>query len=457
MATFLLRNPQVTLLKEEGGGIFYNSDTADTYAINEAGVVIWELCDGTHTKEEIEEAIKKSFGGKKQICKDTLDFLNHLIDENLLLTPPKRSGIEGEAGSGHKEASVLTHLYLYITNRCNLACRHCWITPTFTDEFVEGKVSFEEYAEFIGQAIPLGLSGVKITGGEPLLYKPLPKLVEFLNSRKIGITIETNGTLINDDLASLFHSANVFTSVSIDGAESEIHDLFRGRKGAFDMAINGLKLLLQHNVNPVVIMSLYSGNKNQIEPLLKLCSELGVKRFKINPIIEIGRGKSLGKKQLLLSREELTELLEKSEGDWQEKYGIKVLFSYPCSLKPIDFLIKGDIPICPFRNLLSVLEDGSITFCGFGYSEPKWIMGNIRETRLEHLWKEAEQLKEAREKIPDKLGGVCGRCFIKKRCQGGCRAMAMAAYGSLIAPDPTCQTFFELGQFPKSRLAPVVG
>jgi SynChlorMet cassette radical SAM/SPASM protein ScmF len=445
----LERDPEVVMIEEEDGAMLYDPRSESLYAINEAGLIIWKLCDGSISREELEEAIAGRFGKESDMYKDSVSFLDFLLENGLILgKEPVRKAAEGFS----PEIPPLSSLYLYITDKCNLACQHCWVTPTVTDELVEGDIGVEEYKGFIEQAVPLGLSGVKITGGEPLLWKGLPELLEFLRSKGLGVSIETNGTLIDEGFADLFRSMNVDVGISIDAADPEIHDRFRGRKGAFEKALKGLKLLVNNGLEPLVIMALYKENMAQIEPLLKLCSDIGVKRFKINPVNELGRGKNLARKGLLLSRDELVDLLEKSEGEWQERYGMSVLFTYPCSVKPISFLIKGGVPICPFKNLLSVLADGSITFCGFGYSEPRWIMGNIRDRDLGDLWRENALLKEARDGIPDKLEGICGKCILKKRCQGGCRAMAMEVYGSLTAPDPTCQAFYESGQFPKTRM-----
>lgn len=448
----LERNPNIVLLEEEGGAMLYDQRSESVYAINEAGLILWKLCDGTITKEEMEEALRDKFGEGSEMYRDSIAFLDFLIQNKLIMGEIPSEEEVGGPERKKDEVPPLSSLYLYITDRCNLACRHCWVTPTLTDEPIDGPVSIESYKGLIEQAILLGLSGVKITGGEPLLWKGLPELIDFLRSKGIGIAIETNGTLIDEGFADLFCSANVSISVSIDAADGGIHDGFRGRRGAFEMAIKGLKILVKHGLNPQVIMSLYKGNFDQIEPLIKLCSDLGIRNLKINPVMELGRGKELGRKGLILSRDELVDLLRKSEGEWGERYGVKVLFTYPCSLKPLDILIRGGVPICPFKNLLSVLADGSITFCGFGYSEPRWIMGNIKDVNLEHLWKENDLLREAREKIPERLEGVCAECIIRDRCQGGCRAIAMDVYGSLTAPDPTCQAFYESGQFPETRL-----
>ncbi len=60
----------------------------------------------------------------------------------------------------------LTSLYLYISGACNLACRHCWITPTFETGKNGGRhVSTTHVEKAIHQGVPLGLQTVKLTGG----------------------------------------------------------------------------------------------------------------------------------------------------------------------------------------------------------------------------------------------------------------------------------------------------
>ncbi|MCL5807646.1 MAG: 4Fe-4S cluster-binding domain-containing protein, partial [Deltaproteobacteria bacterium] len=66
---------------------------------------------------------------------------------------------------------LLNELYFYLTDACNLACRHCWLEPRYCPE--EKAISVIDPALFtaiLDQAEPLGMKGVKLTGGEPLLH-----------------------------------------------------------------------------------------------------------------------------------------------------------------------------------------------------------------------------------------------------------------------------------------------
>ncbi|MFP4573905.1 MAG: radical SAM protein, partial [Desulfobacterales bacterium] len=65
----------------------------------------------------------------------------------------------------------LTSLYLYISNACNLNCRHCWIAPVYSPSRKNGHFLQPEYIKkAIQEAGTLGLRTVKLTGGEPFLH-----------------------------------------------------------------------------------------------------------------------------------------------------------------------------------------------------------------------------------------------------------------------------------------------
>ena len=78
----------------------------------------------------------------------------------------------------------LNQLYFYLTEGCNLACRHCWLAPKLDaagDRYPTLPVELFETA--IREAKPLGLSAVKLTGGEPLLH---PRITRSAGDRPAG-------------------------------------------------------------------------------------------------------------------------------------------------------------------------------------------------------------------------------------------------------------------------------
>ena len=72
----------------------------------------------------------------------------------------------------------LGSIYFYLTEGCNLKCRHCWIAPKYqTEDAIWPSVDFELFKDIIRQGKELGLSSIKLTGGEPLIH---PILIKFL-------------------------------------------------------------------------------------------------------------------------------------------------------------------------------------------------------------------------------------------------------------------------------------
>src|SRR5512137_2709644 len=95
-----------------------------------------------------------------------------------------------------KGVPPLTSLYMYIAGSCNLACRHCWIEPNYQADSKNGKfIKLEYVKKAIKEAKPLGLQSVKLTGGEPMLHPKFREIVDHIESEKIGMVMETNGTL----------------------------------------------------------------------------------------------------------------------------------------------------------------------------------------------------------------------------------------------------------------------
>ena len=150
----------------------------------------------------------------------------------------------------------LSQLYFYLTEGCNLACRHCWLAPKFDPAGDRYPVlSLEHFRTAIREAKPLGLSGVKLTGGEPLLHPDIMEILEIIRQQGLDFTMETNGLLCTSDMAAAIAlQKNPFVSVSLDGADEKTHDKIRGLAGAFANATNAIRHLAAAGISPQVIM-----------------------------------------------------------------------------------------------------------------------------------------------------------------------------------------------------------
>src|SRR5665647_644457 len=96
----------------------------------------------------------------------------------------------------------LRTIYFYLTPECNLACRHCWIAPRLRHASKATEyLPLTLFRSVIEQAILLGLTGIKLTGGEPLLHPDIMEILEIAREHDLEVTVETNGTLVTPELA----------------------------------------------------------------------------------------------------------------------------------------------------------------------------------------------------------------------------------------------------------------
>ena len=355
--------------------------------------------------------------------------------------------------SGYNK-SVLGTVYLY-AKYCNLKCRHCWINPPYTrnTDVKPDEAPIGEIISALEECRRLGMKAVKLTGGEPFTRIDIFELLDYLKKNSIRITVETNGTLIRERQARALKDAGAYhIGVSLDGPDEETHSSLRGVTGSFDAALEGIRALKKEGLNVQVIASLWKGNMARIKSTIVMVKALGVNSIKINPINYIERGGKMKEAGEVLSVKETIDYYNELSRDL-EKDGISgVIFDIPPAFHPVKDMSFGHINTCGIFNILGILGDGSISICGIGSTVDTLILGRITKDKIEDIWRDSAVLKEIREYVPSKLKGVCGQCMMKKYCLGKCRAEAYYTEGSLLAPLGFCQTAYNEGLFPESRL-----
>ncbi len=356
----------------------------------------------------------------------------------------------------------LTTLYFYLTEGCNLACRHCWLAPKLQDaNHHYPMLAPELFQKIIAQAKPLGLTGVKLTGGEPLMHPHIGELLDHLLAENLGLTIETNGLLCTPELAAKIAAfKNRHVAVSLDGVDAETHEWVRGVKGAFAKTLTGIENLVKVGIRPQIIMSVMARNQEQIEPMVRLAEKLGCGSVKFNLIQPTARGERIYASHQGLEIAEYVRL-----GTWVENVlakdsKIKLYYDHPPAFRPLSRLFGegGDgCSVCGILSILGVLADGSYALCGIGTNVPELIFGHPNRDELEHIWHTHPVLNELRDHLADKLEGICSICAMKYRCRGSCVAQNYYRTHKLTAPYWYCEWSDKQGLFPLTRkLAPKV-
>ena len=348
---------------------------------------------------------------------------------------------------------TLSELYFYLTKGCNLACRHCYLPKNYDPKGDKYPIlDIETIKKIIFEAKPLGLKGVKLTGGEPFTHPRIIDIIGFINSEKLFLSIETNGLVCSKDIVeTISKSEDVFVSVSLDGAKSQTHDWIRGIKGSFDSACNTIRMLCDAGVHPQVIFSVMRKNSNEIYDFIKLNEDLGTKSIKINIVQPTARGKNLHEMNETLSISELIEFGNTLYIEFQPKTKIPLYFDYPIAFRPLS-LLSTNMKVCSIHNILGVLPTGEYALCGIGEQIPELTFGVAGRDSLEKIWNEHPVLLKIRSGIPNHLQGICSKCLLKSKCLGACIAQNYYRKHDLTSPFWFCEMAEQQGLFPPSRL-----
>lgn len=355
------------------------------------------------------------------------------------------------------DVPALKMFYLYLSAGCNLHCRHCWITPTF----VQGKpvpgecLDFELLKDAVAEAKPMGLTAAKLTGGEPTLHPDFLRIADFLMSEGVETSMETNATLIDSEMAIHLVKQSRLTrvAVSLDSAEPEEHDRFRGVRGAHAAAVRGIGHLVSAGLRPQIIMSVYRTNIEHLESLIELAMQLGANSVKFNPVTHSGRGAEMHRQGLGLDFDELRALSHRIRGPLQDRYPIHLSAMVPPAMATVKELLRygGDGAGCNVRHILGLLGTGEMALCGIGRNLPELCFGRLGEDRLREVWMTHPVLVQMRKDLAGPYPGVCGDCLHGGRCMTHCLAQNFEVNGRLVSPSPLCAEAERRGVFPATR------
>jgi SynChlorMet cassette radical SAM/SPASM protein ScmF len=355
-------------------------------------------------------------------------------------------------------AYSLNRIYFYLIEECNLRCRHCWISPKYQGSSHNTYLDLDLFRAIIEQAKPLGLSGVKLTGGEPLLHPQIRKILNLLRKKELGLNMETNGVLCTPALAQdLVACKDPFIAVSLDGSDARTHEWIRGVEGCFEATLSGIRNLVKAGLKPQVIMTIMRRNKDQMEAVVRLAERLGAGTVKFNIVQPTARGEQMHAAGETLTIDELVDLGQWVETSLSISTDLTLYYSHPPAFRPLGKIFgdKGDgCSVCGILSIIGVLADGSYALCGIGQILPDLIFGHSAVDSLEDVWNNSPALKEIRDGLPQRFEGICGDCIMKSRCLGNCIAQNYYSSKNFWAPYWYCDKARKRHLFPETRTRP---
>lgn len=339
-----------------------------------------------------------------------------------------------------------------ITRRCNLKCVHCYAHAK--DIPFENELSTQEGKGLIDDLAQFGSPVLLLSGGEPLVRKDLPELAAYAVEKGMRAVISTNGTLITPAIAATLKEIGLsYVGISLDGLEP-VNDRFRGVKGAFAKAIQGIENCQAAGIKVGLRFTVNKANVTEIPGIFDLLEEMEIPRVCFYHLVYAGRGSKLVEDDL--SHEETraaVDLIMDRTRDLHDRGKPKEVLTVDNHADgPYLYLrlLKDDPERA--KQVLELLEMnegnnsgrgiGCVSWDGEVYADQFWrhkSFGNIRNRPFSKIWTDPEdelliQLKEKKKHVK----GKCASCCWLDICGGNFRVRAEALTGDVWAPDPAC-------------------
>ncbi|RLI82164.1 heme biosynthesis protein [Archaeoglobales archaeon] len=322
-----------------------------------------------------------------------------------------------------------------ITSKCNLKCVHCYASPLPT----RNELLTEQCFEVVDKLAKFGVPLIIFSGGEPLMRHDLTEIANYARKKGIKCVLSTNGTLINKDVAEEL-SVFDYVGVSLDGI-GEANDKFRGKEGAYKLALTGLLNASEVTLTGVRF-TVTKFNYDQLWKVLNLAWDNDIPRFCLYHLVPAGKADFSYDIDNDLRRSIIDSLIGAAEVEGTEILTVDNpadgVFAY---LKLRDREDADEI--LQFLSYRGGDNSGIRLACidtlGFVHPNQFWLdhtIGNILEDDFNKIWLGNDDLLRKLREKEKFLKGKCGMCRYKSIC-GGFRVRAYR-YGDLWGDDPSC-------------------
>ena len=348
---------------------------------------------------------------------------------------------------------------LLITARCNLRCKYCSHFTSGGD--VERDLAIDEWLLFFEELNRCAVMEVCLQGGEPFCRNDLRELIQGIVRNRMRFSILTNGTLITDEMAAFISSTGRCNSVqvSIDGSTDTTHDVFRG-KGSFRRAVEGLKILLRHNIPATVRVTIHRRNLTDLAAVARfLLEDMELPGFSTNSASHLGLCRNNAGQVQLTSEErsvamkELLDLTRTYNGRISAEAGPLAEARTWLEMETARIHGVGRLPERGFltgcngpMETIAVRADGVVVVCS---QLPDMELGRINRDDLKEIWRNHPTLYRfrARNEVPVTDFEFCRECQYVDYCTGGCPALAHAILNNAWHPSPAgcLRAFLESG------------
>lgn len=269
---------------------------------------------------------------------------------------------------------VHNKLRISVTDRCNIRCFYCMPAEDIVFMDRSHLLTFEEIERVVRVGVPLGIDKVRLTGGEPLVRKDLPVLVQKLSEidgiKDVGLT--TNGVLLTDQAQTLRDAGLERLNISLDALTAEKFKQIT-RRDVFDQVIAGVNAAreagFQIKVNAVAIRGL---TEDQIVPFGNFARETGAE-VRFIEFMPLDADAAWQRDKVLFGSEILQALSDGirplvSVNQTDDRAPAKE-FEFDDGIGRIGIIASVSQPFCRSCNRFRLTADGKLRNCLFSLDE----------------------------------------------------------------------------------------
>ncbi|MBI2887599.1 MAG: radical SAM protein [Chloroflexi bacterium] len=339
------------------------------------------------------------------------------------------------------------------TRRCNLHCMHCY-SDSF-DKPYPGELTTPEARAMLQDMADFGVPVLLLSGGEPLNREDLFDLAETAHHLGLRTTLSTNGTLITRQTAQRIKDTGFgYVGISLDGIGAQ-HDKFRGKRGAFDAAVEGIRNCKAVGQRVGLRLTLTRRTVAALPDIFDLVEREGIDRVCFYHLVYSGRGRRISGDAL--NPQEVRAALDTIFDRAQDFHGRgleKEILTVDNHADGAYLYMKVEREQGPERasevwRLLkrnggnnSGVAIGHIDNTGNVHPDQfTWgvDLGNIRERPFSQIWQDTAHpvmagLKDRGKLLPAR----CQSCRFLEICNGNFRSRAQFATGDIWGMDPAC-------------------
>lgn len=369
---------------------------------------------------------------------------------------PHRTG-QPHHGSKHIDYNENPFIVIWeVTRACQLKCVHCRADAQLTPDPRE--LTHKEGIKLIDEIYEMNNPMLVFTGGDCMMREDLFELADYAVKKGMRVSMVPSATAnVTKEKMKCAKAAGLSRwGFSLDGPTPDIHDLFRGTPGSFDLTIEKIKYLNELDM-PLQINTVISRyNYDHLEEMAQLVGVLGAVMWYIFLLVPTGRGQmddcitpvehekvfrwlyELSKtapfdikttaaqhyRRVVLQQKMREHLIENGKIHYEDSITTDFASMHD-GLKRAPKGVNDGNGFVFVSHIGDVMPSGLLPIVG----------GNIRKTPLAEIYRQSKVFKDLRQ--PDHYKGKCGVCEFNKIC-GGSRSRTYAVTGDYMESEPFC-------------------